>query len=108
MTAQATLFGQTENPGGGQRPAPRTAKPLRGELVRKPAVPFGAPDKNGRYWYERFHADLQALPELARETVTEMILHWPIDRLEAARRLLDRYCKAHVTEQDNLHEAMGR
>lgn len=108
MTAQASLFGKTEVPGGGHSPAPRTAKPRRNGMVRKPEVPFGKPDRSGKYWYERFHADLQKLPEDAREQVLEMVLFWPYDRMDATRKMLDRYCKAHVREQDNFHEAMGR
>jgi hypothetical protein len=118
MTAQASLFG---NDGGGvaeiKPAAPKPArcnhqshvseKLLKG-MVRKPAVPHGTPDKRGRYWYERFHEDVQELPENVRETLLEIILYWPYDRMDTARKMLDRYCKADVSEQDNFCEAMGR
>lgn len=109
MNAQPSLFGQTEVRGGGQPPAPRPMPKRRtAVLLRKPEVPFAQPDKQGKYWYERFYDDLQALPETEREVVAQMILLWPYERMNTARKLLDRYCRAHVREQDNLHEAMGR
>jgi hypothetical protein len=70
--------------------------------------PFGKPDRQGQYWYQRFGDDVQALPAETRDLVCEMTLLWPYKRLDAVRRLLDRYCKAHIAERDNWHEAMGR
>jgi hypothetical protein len=107
VSAQGSLFGQAEVPGGGKRPAPRAYAPSTGAIVRKPNVVFGEPDKRGKYWYERFHAELQAIPEEPRKIALNMILFSDYDRIDAVRKILDRYCRAHVREQDNFREAMG-
>lgn len=110
MTAQASLFGNMENPGGGHSPAPRPpkTKPRRNtEQVREPVVPFGDTDRSGRYWYQRFLSDLNELPEGPRQAVATLILDTPGKQLQAARCLLDRYCRANPGMQDNVHEAVG-
>ena len=108
MTVQASLFGHDAAPCGGQRPATRAATPRHAGLVRTPAAPYGKPDRSGKYWYERFHDDLQSIPVDAREKILEIILCWPSAHRDAARKILDRYCRAQIMEQDNFCEAMGR
>jgi hypothetical protein len=108
MTAQASLFGQMEKPGGvATTPAP-SYRPRPAEEFHRIKAPYGTPDKQGRYWYERFLGELEKLPDQVRKLVVALTCDSPADDLDAVRRMLNRYCSASVGEQDNFQEAKGR
>ena len=86
-------------------PEPKRIAPVQS---RKPEVPFGSPDKSGRFWYERFHDELRDLPEEQRLTLLEMLLEWPSERTDRVRILLDRWAKAQGLARDNFAEAYGK
>jgi len=98
---QAMLFGESEP----TPPPPKRKRKL--DMVCKADAPFGKSDKSGKYWYERFHADLMKLPERPRELVFDLLLDWPYEHMDGLRKALDRYCRAQVREQSNFQEAMG-
>lgn len=99
---QAAMFAipEPQTPQAPKRTAPTP--------TRKPAVPFGSPDKSGRFWYERYHDELRDLPEEQRLTLLEMLLEWPSERTDRVRVLLDRWTKANGLERDNFMEAYGK
>jgi len=108
VTAQPSLFGSAD-PVAVDEPSPPHRPRLHDcAIVREPACPYGKPDRKGRYWYQRFHADLEKLPAKERAALQEMIFLWPWERLATASKLLNRYRSASEAERDNLWEAMGR
>jgi len=108
VTAQPSLF-ETAEPVAVEKVFPPRRPRLHDcALVREPACPHGKPDRQGRYWYQRFHEELEQLPEKERAALLDMIFLWPWERLATASKLLNRYRSASEAERDNLWEAMGR
>lgn len=76
---------------------------------RPVSAPFGHRDKSGKYWHERFDADLQEnLVGDEREVMLEILLDWPAKRSDCLRLLLNRWFQAQPLERDNFAESMGR
>lgn len=83
-------------------------EPVRIER-RQVAVPFGHKDRSGKYWYERFEADLREnLTSDERDVLLEILLEWPAIRVDAIRCLLNRWAQAQPLERDNFAESLGR
>lgn len=99
---QGNLFGEPEA-------KPRAIRHYEmARLRKKVSDPHGLPDRQGRYWYERFHEDVKKMQTDARVTFLELILDTPADRVDQIRRMLDRWHRAEIMERDNYAEAMGR
>jgi len=75
--------------------------------ARHVGAPHGHKDKSGRYWYQRMAEDVEALPDGVREACLVMLLVWPADRLEAVRKIINRWNRAQHLERDNFSEHMG-
>jgi hypothetical protein len=75
-------------------------------LSREPTAPCGL-DRSGKYWHQRFHADILALDDEARDVILEALQYWPYDRVDSLRILLARFCSASVNEQQSYLEALG-
>ena len=76
---------------------------------RPVAAPFGHRDRSGKFWFERFAADLEEqLTSDEREVLLEILLDWPAKRSDSLRLLLNRWVAAQPLERDNFAESMGR
>lgn len=76
---------------------------------RPVVTPFGNRDRSGKFWYERFAADLEEqLTSDEREVLLEITLDWPAKRSDCLRLLLNRWFQAQPLERDNFAESMGR
>lgn len=108
MTMQASLFETQEPHVCEKQPEKSMTRTYAKTLIRKPAAPFGIPDRKGKYWYERYHEDVQNMQPDARETLLALILDTSYDRMNQVRLMLDKWHKAQNLERDNFCEAMGR
>jgi len=107
MTAQPSLFGEIAEKEPSATVEVRTPKLRLCAFLRPVLDPWGDPDRAGMYWHERYHADLRELPPRVRDTITEILILWPHDHRDAARRMLDRFHRAHERERDNFFESLG-
>jgi hypothetical protein len=108
MNIQASLFSSQAPHVCAKQPEPRQSRTHAEHLIRKPAAPFGQQDRRGKYWYERYHDDVQRMQPDAREALLTLILDTPYDRMDQVRLMLDKWHRAQGLERDNFSEAMGR
>lgn len=110
---QSNLFdqhggGTGQQARGNTRPAPPHKSQPRRTALRPVGSPFGKPDRRGQYWYQKFHKEVEEAPEAVRKVLLHCILEWPYQNTDTLMRLLNKYHRAQIREQDNYVEALGR
>jgi len=105
MSAQLELFAIPK-----ATPQPTTKpKPVRRNNELREIEPLdGTKDRSGKYWHERFHAAVIELRPSDQDMVFDMLTIWDYKRMNAVRKLLNRWDAASHSQRDDFAEGVGR